>query len=69
MLAEGLFGLFVLLTLPISLTKALAEKWDWAYMLGSLVGMTLMVLLGIWLIKDAGRILSRLRSTPQPPVA
>jgi hypothetical protein len=69
MLAEGLFGIFVLLTLPISLMKALAEKWNWAYMLGSLLGMALMLLLGVWLIKDSGRILSRLRSsTPPPPI-
>ena len=68
MVAEGVFGLFVLLTLPVSLMKTLTERWDLAYLLGSVVGMILMLLLGIWLLKDTGRIFSRLKSPPPPPI-
>jgi threonine/homoserine/homoserine lactone efflux protein len=67
MIAEGILGLFVLLTLPISLLKALAERANLAYMLGTLVGMILMLFLAVWLVKDAARLISRLKS-PSPPI-
>lgn len=69
MVAEGIVGLFVLLTIPISLMKALTARAGVAYLLGELGGMILMLLLGVWLVKDAVRVGGRLRSHTSPPLA
>ena len=66
--AEGIIGLFALLTIPVSLLRVLAQRGSVAYLLGSLFGMVLMLLLGVWLLKDAGRVWGRIKSS-LPPVA
>jgi hypothetical protein len=69
MIAEGFLALFVLLSLPLSLIHVMAERGNLAYLVGELVGMAIMLFLGIWLVKDAGRLMSRLKSSPPSSVA
>ncbi|HEX9201688.1 MAG TPA: hypothetical protein VF865_19175 [Acidobacteriaceae bacterium] len=71
MAVEGILGFLVLLTVPVSLLRVLAARSQEsiAYLLGSLVGMILMLVLGIWLLKDAGRVFGRLKSSPPSRLA
>ena len=63
LVAEGVVGLALLLTLPGSILNALTNHGGTPYQLGLLFGMVVMVCVSVWFLVDAVRVLKRLRTS------